>query len=146
MDGERRPEEGQVQRAEESGQRGHVGSPATKHHGHVSKKHGPVLRTGAFGCPCTGTPWTCPTSGNTYAGFYCPDVVDQRRSNSRTVEITDSKWLGVIVYDALIGRVDVVRLLRSTWPSNTPDWRRYILSMTFRWAIGGSGRGLKDTR
>jgi hypothetical protein len=68
---ERRPEEGQVQRAGGSSQRNRVlGSPAAKRHGHVSKKHGPV-RTRAPGCPCTGTPWTCPTPGNTYAGFYC---------------------------------------------------------------------------
>jgi hypothetical protein len=75
-------------------------------------------------------------------------VIDQRRYDSRTAEVTDSKWLGMVVYDALIGYVDVVRILRSTWPSNTPDWRRYILLMTFRLAIGGSGsgRGLKDAR
>jgi hypothetical protein len=143
MNEERRPEEGQVQRAEESSQRGHVlGSPAAKHHGYESKKHGPV-RTGALGCPCTGTPWTCPTSGNTYAGFYCPGVIDQRRSDSRTVEVTDSNRLGVIVYDALIGNVDVVRILHSTWPGNTPDWRRYILTKAFRLAMAGSGWDLK---
>lgn len=78
-------------------------------------------------------------------GVLLPGVIDQRRSDSRTVKVTDGKRLGVIVY-ALISHVDVVRILRYTWPSNTPDLRRYILSMTFRLAIGGSGRGLKDTR
>ena len=43
MDEERRPEEGQVHRDEESSQRNHaLGSPAAKRHGHVSKKHGRV--------------------------------------------------------------------------------------------------------
>lgn len=60
------------------------------------------------------------------------------------VEVTDSKWLGVIVYDALMGYIDVVHVLRSTWPKNTPDWWRCILT-TFRLTIGGSG-SLKDTR
>jgi len=52
-----------------------------------------------------------------------------------------SNRLGVIVYDALIGNVDVVRILRSTcqWPGNTPDWRRYILTMAFRLVMAGSG-------
>ena len=56
------------------------------------------------------------------------------------MEVTDSKWLGVIVNDSLIAHV-----LRSTWPSNTLNWRRYILLMTFRLSIGEMG-SLKDTR
>jgi hypothetical protein len=51
--------------------------------------------------------------------------------------------LRVIIYNALIGHVEVVRILHSTWPRNTPDWRRYILPMAFRLAIGGSGRSLR---
>ena len=78
-------------------------------------------------------------------GVLLPGVIDQRRSDSRTVKVTDGKRLGVIVNDALISHVDVARILRYTWPSNTPDLRRYILSATFGLAIGGSGRGLKDT-
>jgi len=64
----------------------------------------------------------------------------KRKSDSRTAEVTDNECY------VLIHHVDVVRILRSTWPSNIPDWRRYTLSMTFRLAIGGSGRGLKDTK
>jgi hypothetical protein len=80
--------------------------------------------------------------------LHCPGGIDQRRSDSRTMGVTDRKWLWVIIDDALIGDVDVVRVLRSTWLSDTPDWRRYILSMTFRLTIGkrGCGRGLKDTK
>ena len=59
---------------------------------------------------------------------------------SREMEFTDNWWLRVIVYNALIGHVEVVRIL---WPSNTPNWRRYILPMAFRLAIGGSGRDLR---
>ena len=108
------------------------------------KKHG-LVRTGGPGCPCMGAPWTCPASGNTYAGFCCPGIIDQRRSDSRTVEVTDTKWLWPIVY-ALIGHwhVNVVQVLRWPGPSNTPDRRWYILSTAFRLAIGGSGRSLKD--
>jgi hypothetical protein len=51
--------------------------------------------------------------------------------------------LRVIVYNALIGHVEVVWILHSTWPSNIPDWRRHILPMAFRLAIGGRGRDLR---
>lgn len=62
------------------------------------------------------------------------------------MEVTDSGWLGVIVNDALIAHVDVAQILRSTWPRNTPGWRRYILSITSILAIGGNRGGLKDIR
>jgi hypothetical protein len=55
---------------------------------------------------------------------------------------TDSKWLRAIVYNALIGHVDAVRILHS-WPSNTPNWWRYILTMVFRLAMAGNGWDLK---
>jgi hypothetical protein len=48
-------------------------------------------------------------------------------------------WLRVIIYNALIGHVEVVWILR---PSNTPDGRRYILPMVFSLAIG-NGRDLR---
>jgi hypothetical protein len=51
----------------------------------------------------------------------------------------------VIVYNALIGHIDVVGILHSTWPRNTPHWGRYI-PMAFRLAVGGSGRNLKMDR
>ena len=66
-----------------------------------------------------------------------------RRFGSNKIEDTDSKWLRTIAYDALIGDVVVVRNLHSTWPSNAPDWRRCILMMGFRLAMGGSGWELK---
>jgi hypothetical protein len=47
-----------------------------------------------------------------------------RRFCSSKTEDTDNKWLRAIVYDALIGYVVVVRILHSTWPSDTPYWRR----------------------
>jgi hypothetical protein len=133
MVGERRLEEVQVQRSEELENSQRVlGSPAANVMD-VFKKHGP-LHTGALGCPCRGISWACPTSGNTYTGFYCSSVSDQRRpdSESRTMESTDGNWFGAIVYyGALIAHVKVVRVLRS-----------------FNLAIGRSGRarrGLKDT-
>jgi hypothetical protein len=55
--------------------------------------------------------------------------------------ITDTYyWLRVVVYNALIGHVEVVWKLRSIWPG-TSEW--YILPMTFRLVIGGSGRDLR---
>jgi hypothetical protein len=66
-----------------------------------------------------------------------------RRIGSSKTEDTDSKWLRAIVDSALIGHVDAVRILQSIWPSNTPDWRRYILTMAFRLAMGESGWDLK---
>jgi len=66
-----------------------------------------------------------------------------RRLGSSKMEDTDSNWLRTIVYDALIGHVDVVRIVHSTRPSNTPDWRGYILTMAFRFAMARSGRDLK---
>jgi hypothetical protein len=64
-----------------------------------------------------------------------------RRLGSNKVD-TDSNWLRAIAYNALKGHVEAVRFLHS-WPSNTPDWRRYILTMVFRLAMGGSGWDLK---
>lgn len=43
-----------------------------------------------------------------------PGVIDQRRSDSETVKVTDSNRLGAKVNDALITHVDVVGILRST--------------------------------
>jgi len=62
------------------------------------------------------------------------------------MEVTDIyQWLRVIVCNAFIGNVEVVRILRSTYPSNlnTPDMRKYIFPMVFRLAISGSGRNLR---
>jgi hypothetical protein len=65
-----------------------------------------------------------------------------RRLGSSKMD-TDSKWLrAIVVYDALMGHVDVLRILHS-WPSNTPDWRRNILTMVFKLAMAGSGWDLK---
>jgi hypothetical protein len=51
-----------------------------------------------------------------------------------------------MVYNALIGHVEVVLILHSTGPSNTPDRCRYVLLTAFRLAIGGSGLDLtRDT-
>jgi hypothetical protein len=66
-----------------------------------------------------------------------------RRLGSGKMEDTDSKWLRAIVDNALIGHVDAVRILHSMWPGNTPDWRRYIVTMAFRLAMGWSGWDLK---
>ena len=51
----------------------------------------------------------------------------------------------MIVYDALVGHVEVVGSLHSTWPSNASGLRRYI-PMAFRLAVGGSGWDLKRDR
>lgn len=62
------------------------------------------------------------------------------------MEYTDSKWMRSIVYNALIGHVDVVQILHATWPRNTPGWRRYVFAMAFRLAMTGSVWGLtRDT-
>jgi hypothetical protein len=66
-----------------------------------------------------------------------------RRLGSSKMEDTDGKWLRAIVYNALMGHVDAVQILHPTWPRNTPDWRRYILTMAFRLAMAGSGCDLK---
>jgi hypothetical protein len=66
-----------------------------------------------------------------------------RRLGSGKMEDTDSKWLGAIVHDTLIGHVDAVRVLYSIWPSNTPDWQRYILTVAFRLAMAWSVWDLK---
>ena len=58
------------------------------------------------------------------------------RSVSRKMEVTDSYWLGVVVYNTLIGHVDVTH---STRLSYSPVWWRYILLPV----IGGSGWDLK---
>jgi hypothetical protein len=57
----------------------------------------------------------------------------------RKMEGTDSQWLGVIVYNALISRVDVVQILHYTRLSFTPAWWRYIFPLV----VGGSGWDLK---
>jgi hypothetical protein len=59
------------------------------------------------------------------------------------MEDTDSKWLRVVVYDTLMGHLDAVRILHSTWPSNTPNRWRHILTMAFRLAMAGCGCDLK---
>jgi hypothetical protein len=64
-----------------------------------------------------------------------------RRLSSK-LEDTDSKWLRII-YNALIGHVDAVRILHFTRPSTTPDWQGYILTMAFRLAVAGSGWDLE---
>jgi hypothetical protein len=63
-----------------------------------------------------------------------------RRLGGSEMEDTDRKWLRTIVYNALIGHVDVVRILHSTstWPSSTPDWWKYILTMAFRLVMAGN--------
>ena len=48
----------------------------------------------------------------------------------------------MIVYNTLVGHVNVVRILHSIQCSNAQDWGRYILTMAFRMADGGSGRDL----
>jgi hypothetical protein len=70
-------------------------------------------------------------------------VVDQRRSDDKMMEVTDNKWLGAIVYSALISHVDVVRILQSAWPRNTPGWWRYILKMAFKLVTARSKWDLK---
>ncbi len=62
-----------------------------------------------------------------------------RRPGSRQMEVTDNKWLGMVLYIALIGLVDAVC---SIWPCN-PDWRRYIFTMAYRLAMGQGGWNLK---
>jgi hypothetical protein len=66
-----------------------------------------------------------------------------RRPGNSKMEDTDSKWLRVIVYDTLMGKVDAVRILHPTWPGNTPDRQRYILMTAFRLAMARSGWDLK---
>jgi len=66
-----------------------------------------------------------------------------RRLGSSKMEDTDGEWLRAIVYNALMGHVDAVRILHSTCPSNASDWRRYILTMAFRLAMAGSRWDLK---
>ena len=39
--------------------------------------------TRALGCACAGIPWARPTSGNTYAGFYCQSVISQKRARQQ---------------------------------------------------------------
>ena len=64
----------------------------------------------------------------------------------RQVGVTDSyEWLRVIVYNALIGHIDVVGILYSTWPRSAPDWIRYI-PMAFRLNVGRSGWNLRRNR
>jgi hypothetical protein len=48
-----------------------------------------------------------------------------------------------VIYHSLIGRVVVIRILHSTRSGNSPDWRRYILLVTFKLDIEGSGWDLK---
>ena len=69
-----------------------------------------------------------------------PSTIDQREAVSRKMEDTNSYWLRVIVYIALIGHVDVVQILHHSTPlSYTPAWRRYIFALV----IGRSGWDLK---
>jgi hypothetical protein len=63
----------------------------------------------------------------------------KERPVSRKMEVTDSEWLRAIVYNALIGNVDVVQILHSTRLSYTPAWWRYILPLV----ICGNGWDLK---
>ena len=70
----------------------------------------------------------------------------KRRLGSRWTGVTNTyQWLRVIVYNALVGHVDVVRILHSTRHSNTPDRWRDILPMAFKFRLanGGSGRDLR---
>ena len=62
-----------------------------------------------------------------------------RRLGSSKMEDTNDKWLRAIVDNALIGHVGAVQILHSTLRSNTPDRRRYILMMAFRFAMAESG-------
>jgi hypothetical protein len=74
----------------------------------------------------------------------------KRRPHGRNMEVTDSHWSRMVHRGPLIGHVDVVWILHSTWPINPGhDWLKYIPSMVFRLMLagGGSGWGLeKDTR
>ena len=67
----------------------------------------------------------------------------KRRLGYERIGATDYDWLRMIVHNALIGHVEVVGILHSTWPCDTPNWRRYILPMAFRLAIDGSRRNLR---
>jgi hypothetical protein len=61
----------------------------------------------------------------------------------RKMEVTDSQWLGVVVNNALISHVDVVRILHSTRfrpLSCTPARWRYCIFLLVIW---GSGWDLK---
>ena len=49
----------------------------------------------------------------------------------------------MVVYHAMIGRVNVVRVLWPSWPGNTLDCLWYILPVILKLTIGGSGQGLK---
>jgi hypothetical protein len=57
------------------------------------------------------------------------------------MKVTDSHWRKAMVYRGpLIGHVDVVWILYSTWPINSgPDWLKYILSMAFSLVLAGGG-------
>jgi hypothetical protein len=64
----------------------------------------------------------------------------KERPINRKMEVTDSEWLRAIVYNALIGNIDVVQILHSTRLSYyTPAWWRYI----FMLVIDGSWWDLK---
>jgi hypothetical protein len=142
MDEERQPEEGLVPHAH--GQRGHVlDSPVAKHLENVSRKNNrySLKRWVALVLGYLGRVL--------HPGIYMQGSIARmasmiRRLGGSKMEDTDSKWMRAIVYNALIGHVDAVRILHSTWPSNTPGWRRYILTMTFRLAMTGSGWDLKS--
>ena len=86
--------------------------------------------------------------GNSYVGEYVRGVLSperyyQREFDSRRMGVTHTfECLWMIAIDAVIGHVEVVRVLDSTWPGNTADRPRYILPIMFRLAISGSGQDL----
>ena len=67
----------------------------------------------------------------------------KKRLGSREVGVTDfNYWLRVIVYyNALIGFIEVARILHPAQPNNLPLCP--ILPMAFRLAIGESGWNLR---
>ena len=68
----------------------------------------------------------------------------KKRPVSRNIEVTDSWWLRVIVYNALIGDVIVVKILHSTRLSYTLALWGYIFPLVI--VIGGRWGLKRDTR
>ena len=78
-----RSEQGLVHRTEERSQRGYVLDPPTvKRLEHVFMEN-ESIPTGTSGRTCIGIPCACPASGNMYAGFYCPGIIDQREARQQ---------------------------------------------------------------